>query len=292
MNISSIIKLIRVKHWVKNLFVFIPAFFSGEINWLNILSLFMLFLAFSITASSIYVVNDMMDIEKDRMHPTKRNRPLASGEVSIIQAIILLFFLIVTMSLLLWFSVNAWKFILIYFLMNLLYSFWLKNISIIDISIISIGFVLRVLAGGGEIDVVVSQWLIVMVFLLCISLAISKRRDDLIITSIENKANLRKSLSGYTLGFIDTVNTMTFTITVIAYIMYTLSPVTIERMNSGNVYLTSIFVIVSIFRYIQITLIEEKSGSPIMILIKDKMILISLLLWVISFYFIIYTDLL
>ncbi len=183
MAIEALVKLLRVKHWVKNIFLFIPLFFAGQIfNTLLYKDLVLGFFAFSLVASCIYILNDLRDVADDRLHPTKKFRPLAAGSISLSTAYLMIPFLLL-MGFFLAYSISE-KFtfvLLIYFLLNLAYTFGLKKISILDIIIVAIGFVLRIKAGAIITYIPLSQWTIVMVFLLALFIAIAKRRDDLII---------------------------------------------------------------------------------------------------------------
>jgi decaprenyl-phosphate phosphoribosyltransferase len=282
--------LARPGQWIKNLFVFIPVFFAGELNnsskWF-ILSL--AFLSFCLMASSIYIINDINDVEADKQHPQKNKRPLASNLVSLKEAVFVLciiFPLSLTLSYLTG-SVTFNAILIGYFLINLGYSFGFRKIAILDIIIVSSGFVLRVLGGGQVANVHISQWMVVMVFLLALFLTIAKRRDDILVFNQSGKI-IRKSLENYTLEYINSLLIMVSGIIIVSYLMYVISPEVITRFHSEYLYLTSIFVIAGIMRYLQITLVENKAGSPTKILYSDNFIRILVLLWVITFYFIIY----
>ncbi len=191
------LKLIRVNQWIKNLFVFLPIFFSG--NLLNsdyFIQSFYGFLIFSFVASSIYIINDYVDIEKDKKHPEKKNRPLASGKISKNNALILFFILVIITSILTYFFANKQVAILVavYFFMNLAYSFKLKQIAILDVMIIAFGFLLRVFVGGYMTGLVVTDWTILLVFDLALILALGKRRGELVNADLEGVT--RKSLDG------------------------------------------------------------------------------------------------
>ena len=284
--LKSIVKLVRVRHWVKNMFVFLPLFFAGNFFLIFQSSVILLFFSFCLAASTIYILNDIVDVENDRLHPEKKKRPIASGAISLNAAyIVLAFFLIGFVSTLLFLGHSAW-FVVGYFIMNILYSFYLKNISIVDVSCISLGFVLRVMAGGSEADVFVSHWMIILIFLLTISLAFAKRRDDLVID--DNRTVFRKSSKGYSLVFLDVATSISFSITLISYILYSISPETIERLNSDKLYITSLFVFIGIMRYLQITIIDKNSGSPVEVLLKDRFLQINILIWIGTIAFFIY----
>ena len=248
------------------------------------------FFSFSFMASCIYILNDYRDIEDDRKHPVKRNRPLASGAVKKSTAIViaaLLFFAAIALG---YIVDDTFQFLFIlglYFTLNLSYSFGLKNIAILDIVILAAGFVLRV-KGGAIIDNVdTSQWLIIMTYLLSLFMVIAKRRDDMLL-KLSTGTDMRKSMSGYNLDFLNTLLGLFSAIMIVSYIMYTVSTETILRIGTHRLYYTSVFVIAGLMRYLQITFVKGKAGSPTDILYKDRFIQITLLLWILSFYVILY----
>ncbi len=285
------IKLLRPKDWAKNLFLIVPSFFAGQFfvpsRIPNILEGF---IAFCFFASGIYIINDYRDIEDDRKHPVKCNRPLASGRVKKTTAIILCFSLLIIGSLLGYLADPNFLFLFIlglYFFINLFYSFGLKNIAILDILLLSSGFVLRVKGGAVISKVDTSEWLIIMTFLLSLFMAIAKRRDDLLLKS-STGTDMRKSMSGYNLDFLNTMLGLSSAIIIVAYINYTVSPITVLRLGTNRLYYSSLFVIAGLMRYLQITFVLKKSGSPTEILYKDFFIQITLFLWVFSIYAILY----
>jgi decaprenyl-phosphate phosphoribosyltransferase len=284
-----VIKLIRPKHWIKNLFLMIPIFFAGSIFQVERIETLVLgMIAFSLVASSVYIINDLKDIEIDRVHPLKKKRPLAAGLVSKSTAYILLGVFVLS-GLSLAFALNSVFFILVsfYLVLNIAYSLGLKNIPILDLFIVSLGFLIRIHCGGVLSEIEVSHWLSIMVLLLSLFLVLAKRRDDLILQST-SQAIIRKTSSSYNLEFINACLTIFAAVIVVSYIMYTVSPEVVSRFNSPYLFATTPFVIAGIMRYLQITIVEMNSGSPTTILVKDKFILITILLWIISFYLIIY----
>ncbi|MBO9731178.1 MAG: decaprenyl-phosphate phosphoribosyltransferase [Chitinophaga sp.] len=283
------IKLLRPKHWVKNAFLFIPLFFAGEIfNAGKILHLLIAFAAFCLIASSIYILNDYQDIEADRQHPVKCKRPLASGAISKTSALLLFVVCVVAGGAIAWFMSVKFMFVLgIYFVLNLLYCFGLKHISILDILILSIGFVLRVKSGGIAADVAISEWLMIMIFLLALFMAIAKRRDDILIKQELGK-EMRKAASGYNMDFLNVMLALVSAVMIVCYLMYTISPETEARFKTYRLYYTTLFVIGGLLRYLQITYVENNTGSPTKILYKDRFIQLTIILWVLSFYVLIY----
>ncbi|MDR2584035.1 MAG: decaprenyl-phosphate phosphoribosyltransferase [Fibromonadaceae bacterium] len=287
------LKLLRPEQWTKNMFIFMPVFFGGQLlNISVLLSCTVAFIAFSLAASSIYCFNDICDVELDKLHPEKCKRPIASGIISkktayIIMAVCFLF----SMLILLFFGGNSGKvlieLVVFYYVMNLAYSVRLKEYAIVDVIIISIGFVLRVWIGGITSNIWLSEWIIIMTFLLSLFLAFAKRRDDVIL--YENTGTFpRKNTRKYNLEFMNQVITFVAAITVIAYIMYTLSPDVIERFHSKHIYFTSVFVLMGIIRYLQLTIVYLKNGDPTKILLNDRFIQCCIVGWVGLFVIFIY----
>ncbi|ADQ81257.1 UbiA prenyltransferase family protein [Riemerella anatipestifer] len=289
--------LLRVEQWVKNLFVFVPLFFSGKILEVDLFYLsFFAFLIFSLTASSIYIINDYMDIDSDRQHPEKKNRPLASGAISKTTAQILFSGLILSILGSLWIGLsvfnigNIWKFgsiILFYFVMNLAYTFKLKHIAILDITIIAIGFVLRVLAGGYITGLIITQWAILLTFVLALVLAIEKRRGELVNAQLTGKT--RKALDGYNIQFADIALSISCALAIVCYLMFTLSPEVQARFHP-RVFYTVVFVLFAFLRYLQQTLVYNRTESPTKIVYKDRYIQITLVLWIVVFLYQIYAK--
>jgi len=286
---GPIIHLIRPAHWVKNLFLLIPVFFAGSIFQLERLdSLLLGIVAFNLIASAVYILNDLKDIDVDRIHPIKKERPLASGKVSRSSALLILIIFIFTgITLSIFLSQTFTILLSCYLLLNIGYSFGLKNIAIVDLFIVSLGFIIRIHSGGILAGVEVSHWLTIMILLLSLFLVLAKRRDDLVLQSSLHSV-IRKTSSSYNLEFINACLTIFAAVIVVSYIMYTVSAEVIEHFNSPYLFTTTLFVIAGIMRYLQITMVEQNSGSPTSILVKDKFILITILLWIISFYLIIY----
>jgi decaprenyl-phosphate phosphoribosyltransferase len=283
------LKLLRPKDWAKNLFLFLPLFFAGEIfNIEKFEHVFLGVIAFCCVASSIYIINDYRDKEDDRKHPVKCNRPIASGAVSGPAALIICLILIMLGFGLAWWIRDKFLFVLvIYFLINLFYSFGLKSIPILDIFILSMGFVLRVKGGSVITYVPLSEWIVIMVFLLAIFMAIGKRRDDVLL-KLSSGTDLRKSIKGYNLEFLNTLLALVSAVIIVAYLMYTMSGEVRARLGTYRLYYTCLFVIAGIMRYLQIIYVSSDSGSPTKILYKDRFIQITLLFWIASFISILY----
>lgn len=285
------IKLLRPKDWAKNAFLFLPVFFAGKLFDIPRLEYLLIgFIAFSFVASTVYILNDYRDIEDDRRHPVKSKRPLAAGTVKPQIALLLAGILLISGFLLAWQADNNHRFsavLAFYFVLNIVYSLGGKNISILDMMIIAAGFLLRLKAGGYITGVDISPWLTLMVLLLSLFMAIGKRRDDIIL-KLQTGTDMRKSVKGYNLEFLNTMLGLFSAIIIVTYIMYTLSPKTYERLQNYHLYYTAIFVIAGLMRYLQIILVMNKAGSPTEILFKDRFIQVTILLWVASFYIILY----
>jgi len=287
------LKLIRTSQWVKNIFVFAPLFFSNSLfNKEQSLAALLTFISFCFISSSIYCLNDLHDAEADRQHPQKCKRPIASGAIPARNGYIMMM-----LCALLSFGILAlvkspkltYLYIIIggYWLMNIAYCLKLKLYAIIDVAIIAIGFVLRVLAGGFATDTWVSHWLVLMTFLLALLLAFTKRYDDFCIYE-QTGTKPRVSITGYNKAFINEATAIVAAITMVCYIMYTISEEVISRMGTHYVYLTSGWVLAGILRYLQNMIVYNHSGSPTKSLIKDHFVHLCIIGWLISFFVIIY----
>jgi len=282
--------LVRVHQWVKNSFIFIPAFFAGTIlQKENLILLVQGFFCFCFISSAIYIINDYRDMEVDRLHPTKKNRPLASGKVK--PSVALTIMVIMAVVSLAWSYALAPAFayfVAFYMGINLAYSFGMKNISLVDIFMISSGFLVRTLAGGHLVDVIVSQWLVIMVFLLSLFMAFAKRRDDLILAERSGKEVLRKSSRLYTVEYINVCLSVISGVIMVSYIMYTISDDVVRRIGENSLYVTSLFVFAGLLRYLQITLVQNDSGSPTKVLLTDRFIQVVIAGWILTFFITIY----
>jgi 4-hydroxybenzoate polyprenyltransferase len=296
-KILAVLRLLRPEHWTKNLFVFLPAFLGGQLLDVPVLlSCAVAFAAFSLSASSVYCFNDIYDVEADKSHPEKRKRPLAAGVISrkTAYAAMTACFLLSMLTIFLFggnlkYAVMA--FILSYYILNIAYCVKLKRYAIIDVVIVAIGFVLRVWVGGLHLAVKPSEWTVIMTFLLALFLAFAKRRDDVILYQNTGVAH-RENTVRYNPEFMNQIITVIAAITIVAYIMCTLSPEVIERFNSRNgryIYFTSVFVLMGIIRYLQVTIVDLKSGSPTKILLRDRFIQCCIIGWIGLFIIIVYS---
>jgi 4-hydroxybenzoate polyprenyltransferase len=295
-NIHSILQLLRPHQWLKNLFIFLPLFFDRHLfEWNYFLPALVAFFAYSFAASSIYCFNDIYDVEADRLHPKKCKRPIASGAISKTMGYILMAVsLLISLAILLMCQnlIGGGKIYLLgilafYYLMNLAYCIRLKQQAIVDVFIIALGFVLRILMGGVATGIYISHWIILMTFLLALFLAFAKRRDDVAMFEASG-VKARKNIDRYNLDFMNQAISVVASITMVCYIMYTVSEDVVTRLGSRYVYVTSVFVLAGIIRYLQVAIVDVKSGSPTKVLMKDRFVQASVLGWLLTFALILY----
>ncbi len=292
MNIKNYMKILRPKQWMKNFFVMLPLFFGGELfNGKALLAGAITFLAYSFAASSIYCFNDIHDVDDDRRHPVKCLRPIASGAISISVAYVLMFICFALSMLSMFFlpdyALQTGGILFLYWLLNLAYCARLKQYAIIDVCIVAFGFVLRLLAGGFATHIPLSKWIVLMTFLITLFMSFAKRRDDVIRMERTGEAP-RKNTIRYNLTFINQAITITASVTLVCYIMYTVSPEVIQNFQTDYLYLTTIFVLVGLLRYIQLTVVDQKSGDPTKVLLKDRFTQLVVVAWLLTFLLIIY----
>ncbi|MEW5805737.1 MAG: decaprenyl-phosphate phosphoribosyltransferase [Acidobacteriota bacterium] len=276
----NIIISMRPKQWVKNSFVFAALVFSQNLfNVDNLLITTWGFLLFCALSGTVYIINDIFDIEKDRLHPAKARRPIASGALSI-RAAIFWSLLVASLSLLISFllSIKFGTVALIYWVLNLLYSVILKKIVIIDVMSIAFGFLLRAIAGAVIIDVQISSWLILCTILIALFLGFCKRRQELSIYK-EEAASHREILVEYSQTFIDQMIAVVTASTLIAYSFYTMSPEVMEKLGTTHLNFTIPFVLYGIFRYLYLVLHKGVGDNPTRLVLEDKPLLLNILLW-------------
>jgi decaprenyl-phosphate phosphoribosyltransferase len=287
--IGYVWQTMRPAHWIKNVFVFAPLFFSGgAMEAMKLGRVFLIFLSFCAMASAVYFLNDIIDRERDRSHPQKCLRPIASGALSIKKGI---FFGsgLAMLSLALAYSSDmvSLLLLLLYGALNVLYSLWLKHIVIVDVFVISLMFVLRVLSGGVAVNVALSSWLLITTFLLALFLALGKRRQELVF--LEDSANSQRPvLNHYTPKLADEMISVITPVILITYILYTLSAETLARFKSKTLYATGIFVVFGIMRYLYLIHIKKLGDDPTELVIRDLPLTIAIVGWILSFYLIIY----
>ncbi len=283
--------MLRFRHWIKNFLIFAPLFFSQNLFNVNLLSeSIILFISFSLMASVVYCINDIVDLKDDRKHPTKKNRPLAAGKISLSRVIFLAIICGFTSLVLpVVFKINSFVYLVLltYLIMNILYSMWLKKITLVDVFILAIGFVLRVVIGGLACDIVLSHWIIILSFMLALFLAITKRMNDVQIKETSG-LDLRIASKGYTSEYLKILLGITGAISIVTYIMYTLSEEVISRFQSKHLYISTIFVLLALFEFLNVTIIKKESGNPTEVFYKNRIIQISVLGWVLYFFLMAY----
>ncbi|MGY0691326.1 decaprenyl-phosphate phosphoribosyltransferase [Virgibacillus sp. FSP13] len=271
-------KQVRSRQWAKNFLVFAALLFSFQLSNFDavLLSIFG-FITFSFTASSIYILNDYKDREADRNHPTKKYRPMASGllnpALAITTGVVLL-----GLSLVLSYLINKIFFLilLIYFVTNVLYSYYLKHIVIVDMMVIAFGFVLRAVGGAVIINVPFTPWFLLCAMLLSLFLAIGKRRHELTL-ALESDSSHRKVLDDYSLPFLDQLTSIVTSATIVSYAVFTFT-----AGDSIHLMWTIPFVIYGMFRYLYLIHIKKQGGAPEKVLFEDRHILITVILYVVS----------
>ena len=285
----QVFRLIRPHQWIKNFFIFIPAFFAGTIFQNGIIIRLTLgVVAFSLVSSAVYILNDYKDREIDRLNPKKKFRALATGVVPIWLALgIMVAFALVGCGIALYLSIDFFYLLLVYILLNVAYSFGLKNVSIVDAVIVATGFLLRVLSGAFIADVRITNWLIIMIFLLSLFLAFAKRREDVMEFNKTGKMT-RRVVANYNLELLNTVTAMLSGIIIIAYLMYTMNEEVMSRLGSRHIYVTAFYVLLGMIRYMQIIMVKGDGASPTRIIYKDRFILLVVVAWIITYFVIIY----
>lgn len=279
--------LMRPRQWVKNGFVFAPLFFTPPAMSVDALQLvFLVFICFCCVSSGVYCLNDVRDRDSDKNHPRKRLRPVASGRISVTVAVVLAAVLIASgFGIATVLAPAAVPTLLLYLIVNIAYNIILKNIAIIDVLVISFGFVLRVYGGAEVIGVVPTPWIQICAGLLALFIALAKRRDDVVLAI---GAEHRVSLSGYTRLFLDVCIAVTLAALLVSYMIFTLMDDAMVRLGSDQLFVTVPFVIAGIFRYLQLTLVFERSGSPTELVFKDWFLVAAVAGWLLVYAFLIY----
>jgi 4-hydroxybenzoate polyprenyltransferase len=280
---------LRPKEWTKNLLIFSGLIFSHSLfEHNNLLLAFGGFIAFCLASSGIYIFNDLCDIKEDQLHPIKKNRPLASGALNANFARIVMILLFVgasalALSLDYFFAIA----IAIYLAFSLSYSLGLKNAVILDVLIISSGFVIRAIAGAIILNVEPSAWLVLCTLMVALLVGFGKRRHELVLLE-ENAGSHRASLNEYSLQFLDSMMTICGGAAVVCYALYTMSDDTVSRFHTRNLLITLPFVIYGVFRYLFLIHRRKQGGDPVQLLFRDRPTLINILLWIIAVCLVIY----
>ncbi len=290
-GIKALIKLLRVHEWVKNVFVAAPLLFSGSLGDLSrSFEIILVIFALCAFSSAVYVFNDLNDRNRDKQHPVKRFRPLASGTLSPATAVFILIGLLIAGGVLLMRAkapVLVWVYTGIYLALNLAYTLYLKRKVIVDVLTIAIGYVLRVLIGGAMIAVAVTHWLILCTFLLATFLGFSKRRHELTELGLE-ATHHRPVLSLYSKMFLDQASLLTLGMTVTCYLLYTIAPDTVQRFGTTALVYSGVIVIFALFRYLFLIHVK-KLGSPVEVLYYDRQILLAVICWILYVVGVVYT---
>lgn len=280
--LTGLLKTMRPRQWAKNVFIFAALVFDKQLfhvdAFLHTLAGFVLFCLIS---SCVYIFNDLADVEADRQHPEKRNRPIASGKLPVNAAWIAGILLVIITLVFSWLLTPGFLYVVsFYFVLNMAYSKWLKHIAILDVLIIAIGFVLRVHAGVTLIHVErFSPWLYIVMFLLSLFLGFGKRRAELALLA-HGAGSHRKVLDGYTLPLLDQYIMIVSGTTIVAYSLYTFSAPNLPENHS--MMLTIPFLVYAIFRYLYLVEVKHAGGAPEEILLSDRPFQIAMVLWALT----------
>ncbi|MDD5019306.1 MAG: decaprenyl-phosphate phosphoribosyltransferase [Candidatus Omnitrophica bacterium] len=271
---------LRPQQWVKNIALFAGLIFSQ--NFFDPLRVAVVFAAaaiFCLASSSLYLLNDILDVEADKKHPHKKNRPIASGRIRPFTAHLLSYVLM------LWalaagyvLNRNFGVILTVYLVLEFCYSAYLKNVVILDIFCIAAGFFLRVVAGAVVIDVPISSWLLICTIFLSLFLALAKRRGEMVLLE-DRAASIRPVLAHYSLPFIDQMITIVTASTILGYVLYALSPQTAAKFHTRNLQYSIVFVVYGIFRYLYLVYQKKEGGAPEKVLFSDKPLLLNLFLY-------------
>jgi len=286
----EIIKSMRPNHWIKNLFIFAPLIFSQNIfNFPLLFKNILAFIIFCLLSGSLYIFNDIKDMEEDKLHPVKSKRPIASGKLKR-HAAINSFIIISIVGFALASLLKKYFIIIlfIYFILQLFYSFYLKHVVILDIFVIATGFLIRVVAGALAIQVYISSWLLICTGLLALFLAINKRRYELLFLKDDAQTH-RPVLKEYNPYLLDQMTAAVTASTIIAYCLYTISEETVTKFGTKNLMFTIPFVLYGIFRYLYLIHHKGEGGSPERLIIRDKPLLLDILLWILVAIIVLYT---
>jgi 4-hydroxybenzoate polyprenyltransferase len=274
--------LLRPKHWIKNLFIFAALIFSLNLFDIGkfIISL-RAFIAFSLISSFVYIINDIVDIEQDKRHPKKRNRPIASGKIALVNALLISIFCLIAGLIIAYFiNLNTLIVITIYVIINIFYSIKIRNVVILDVITIALGFILRMIAGATAIEVGFSSWILLTTFSIALVLGFGKRRGEILLTSNNFSEDTRSVLKQYNIQYLDSIIISSVTLTIISYALYTIDSEVIYRFGTDKLIYTVPFVIYGIFRYLYVIYKFDNDGDPTEIVLKDKLIIYIVIIWI------------
>ena len=287
-RVAAAVALMRPKQWVKNGFILVPLFFSGHVDVPLVTSALVATISFCLLSSAIYIFNDVCDLEDDKLHEKKRLRPLPSGRIAVPVAIALgigLMIASVTVPIL---AGLPWRFFFLAALFagfNLAYSLGMKHIAILELFILSSGYVLRLIAGSTIVGETLSSWIIICTGLVSMMLAVGKRRGD--VANALDQSGRRRSLQQYTLPYLDQLTTILAGATFVTYLLFCISDYALQRFGQ-DVAITAIFVLFGIFRFLQIVSVESGGDSPTDIVVGDGPLRTSIAMWLLTFFVIIY----
>jgi len=281
MEIKNLFFALRPNQWIKNIFIILPLIFGKKLfSFPSSLKILIACLLFSIVSSVVYIINDIIDLDEDRLHPTKRFRPIASGKVSFRQAKLMACILgIASLALSLFFNFYFGLLTLSYLILNLFYSIILKNVVIIDVFCISAFFLLRIIAGGIIAEVTLSKWIIIITFFLSMFLGLNKRRQELKLLGKNDSLHRQVSIK-YSPYFIDQMIAVFTASIVVTYMLYAVDTGTVALFRSKNLVYSIPFVYYGIFRYLYLIHKCEADGDPTRILLSDIMMQINIVLWI------------
>ncbi|MBR3732196.1 MAG: decaprenyl-phosphate phosphoribosyltransferase [Spirochaetales bacterium] len=286
---KKFLDLIKIKHWIKNVFVFAPIVFSLKLFDIDLLTReIAASLCFCFVSVLVYIINDIIDRDNDKNHPVKSVRPIASGQISIPVALIVgcLFFAVGAVGAV-FIDYHLVVILAAYLLLNILYSLWLKRVVIVDVFIIAIGFCLRIAAGSVAINVRLGHWMLLAVFGLSLFLGFGKRKNE--IDSLgDDSAVYRPGYSHYTSRIIDILIMLSASVAVLSYAFYTMDSVTTGKFGSGGLVYSVPFVLFGIFRYIYLLYCENKGSNPEELAVKDWGIIIAVFGWIAVVVYVIY----
>jgi len=284
---KNYLKLMRVKHYLKNFLIFLPLVFSGLLfKNDNLIKVILGFLSFSFASSVVYIINDIRDKKKDMLHEIKKNRPIASGKIGVLSAIIFALFLFI-LSILMHYLIDktfniSYIFIIIYVFINILYSFGLKDIPILDIAILVSGFFIRVLYGANIVQTEISNWLYLTIISISFYLGLGKRRNEI----KKSDSKTRKVLEYYNKDFLDKNMYMCLSLAIVFYSLWCVDPIVASRTSPYLIWTIPIVILLCMKYSMDIE--SDSHGDPVDVIIADKFLIIFGLLYAIILFFMVY----
>jgi 4-hydroxybenzoate polyprenyltransferase len=282
--IQDYVRLMRIKHWVKDVFIFAPLIFSLNFYKASLIGRTLLMCAaFCLAASTVYIFNDVIDRDRDRLHPKKKFRPIASGAVPVKTALVLAAVLFSSSVAVSWtLGLSAIVVVLAYVGMNVAYSLLLKNQTFIDVMVIATGFLLRVVAGSVAINVELSRWMLLTTFFLSLFLGFGKRRKEMLVTA--GSTQHRVVFQDYSVDLLNCLIIMSASLTIITYSLYVVTSKPMTALGSDKFIATIPFVVFGVFRYLFLIFKQNNGGDPADILLKDRVMIVDIVLWVFTIF--------